>query len=303
MQWLLVSTWLFLASLYGGFASCCFPCSCNLQVFVVLWGLWWCHVCISWFYICICLHLTLSLFPASSSACPLHYTHEPPLGCSSFSPVLQLHIQHHLSSKVTIFHLHMSKPSQPDLYNFICLFVCLFLSLYSYFISLCGDFAFLCSSFSGFASIWCLFTPLVPFLLHLFSGFAFARHWGRHTPWQAQLRAPKPYSSWCIVGLYVKPTWQPPAPEHSLRSACLFWSLQQPVGPAPSPTCWGMWARTDPGGRTAPAERGSGPNCSPVCAKGEAGCWAAPSCWVEVWVYIRLWSCPSSSTWPRRRGR
>lgn len=208
-----------------------------------------------------------------------------------------------LSSKVTIFHLHMSKPSQPDLYNFICLFVCLFLSLYSYFISLCGDFAFLCSSFSGFASIWCLFTPLVPFLLHLFSGFAFARHWGRHTPWQAQLRAPKPYSSWCILGLYVKPTWQPPAPEHSLRSACLFWSLQQPVGPAPSPTCWGMWARTDPGGRTAPAERGSGPNCSPVCAKGEAGCWAAPSCWVEVWVYIRLWSCPSSSTWPRRRGR
>lgn len=185
----------------------------------------------------------------------------------------------------------------------LTLSACLFLSLYSYFISLCGDFAFLCSSFSGFASIWCLFTPLVPFSLHLFSGFAFARHWGRHTPWRAQLRAPKPYPSWCILGLYVKPTWQPPAPEHSLRSACLFWSLQQPVGPAPSPTCWGMWARTDPGGRTAPAERGSGPNCSPVCAKGEAGCWAAPSCWVEVWVYIRLWSCPSSSTWPRRRGR
>lgn len=31
-----------------------------------------------------------------------------------------------------------------------------------------------------------------------------------------------PYPSWCILGLYVKPTWQPPAPEHSLRSACLF---------------------------------------------------------------------------------
>lgn len=100
-------------------------------------------------------HLTLSLFPASSSACPLHYTHEPPLGCSSFSPVLQLHIQHHLSSKVTIFHLHMSKPSQPDLSNFICLFVC----------------------FCLFTVILYLFVVILPFsvphlaVLHLFDVF------------------------------------------------------------------------------------------------------------------------------------
>lgn len=181
----------------------------------------------------------------------------------------------------------MSKPSQPDLSNFICLFVC----------------------FCLFTVILYLFVVILPFsvhhlaVLHVFDVFLppwfpfyctfsqvlplRATGGGTH-PDRLSSGRPNPDPSWCILGLYVKPTWQPPAPEHSLRSACLFWSLQQPVGPAPSPTCWGMWARTDPGGRTAPAERGSGPNCSPVCAKGEAGGWAAPSCWVEVWVYIRL---------------
>lgn len=60
-----------------------------------------------------------------------------------------------LSSKVTIFHLHMSKPSQPDLYNFICLFVC----------------------FCLFTVILYLFVVILPFsvhhlaVLHLFDVF------------------------------------------------------------------------------------------------------------------------------------
>ena len=112
-----------------------------------------------------------------------------------------------------------------------------------------------------------------------------------------------PHRSWCILGLYVKPTWRPPAPERFVRSAGIFWSLRPPVGPVPSPTWWAVSAHTGPGGRTVPAGPGSAPNCCPHCGEEEAGCSAVPFCSVEVWVYIRLWSTVSSSTWPRKRAR
>lgn len=111
------------------------------------------------------------------------------------------------------------------------------------------------------------------------------------------------HPSRCILGLYVKPTWRLPALEHLVRSVGVFLSLKPPVDPAPFQTRWGTWAPMDPGEPTVLAGPQSGPKWSPPCGDAGAGCWAVPFCSVEVWVYIRLWSSASSSTWPRRRPR
>lgn len=133
------------------------------------------------------------------------------------------------------------------------------------------------------------------------------QRWESGTAWQTKPGSIKPVNlsspSRCIVGLYVKPTWRPPALERFVRSVGVFWSQRPPGDPLPSHIRRVMWSPSGPGGRTVRAGPRSVPKCSPPCGEAGAGCSAVPSCSVEVWVCIRPWSSGSSSTWPRRRAR
>lgn len=125
--------------------------------------------------------------------------------------------------------------------------------------------------------------------------------------WQSKLRSEKPVDLLlplrCIVGLYVKPAWRPPVPERFVRSAGLFWSLRPPVDPLSFPIRRVMWSSMAPGEPSATEEPRCGLKCCPLCVLEAAGCWAAPSCSVEVWGCTRPSNSGSSSTWPRRRPR